>query len=99
MHLNTWVENSQSLSWSLVGKPFFSVDDDSEVIVNLLLLSESYRIKHIDSKPGNYCDQFLYILEPFLALFLQQHGVSEYDFRFKFLMNGTTRKQYHVKAA
>ena len=51
MHLNTWVENSQSLSWSLVGKPFFSVDDDSEVIVNLLLLSESYRIKHIDSSP------------------------------------------------
>ena len=99
IHLNKWVENSQSLSWSLTGKPFFNVAEDSEVTVNLLLLSESYRTKHIDSKPGNYCNQFLYTLEPFLALFLQQHGIAQYEFRFKFLMIGTTRKQYLVKAA
>jgi len=99
IHLNKWVENSQSLSWSLTGKPFFSVADDGEVTVNLLLLSESYRVKHINSKPGNYCNQFLYTLEPFLALFLKQHNISQYAFRFKFLMIGETRKEYLVKAA
>ena len=99
IHLNRWVENSQSLSWSLTGKPFFNVGTDGEVTVNLLLLSESYRTKHIDSQPGNYCNLFLSTLQPYLILFLDQQGVSEYDFKFTFLMNGITRKQYFVKAA
>jgi len=98
-HLNEWVQNSQSISWSLTGKPFFRVEDDGQIEVNLMLLSESYRTKHFNREPGNYCNNFLEALRPHLLQFLIDYGMTQYDFTFKFLMNGTMHKLYMVKAA
>jgi len=99
IHLNQWVQNSQSINWSHGDQPFFSVGADSDIRVNLNLLSESYRNKHIVAEPGNYCHMFLSVLEPYLAQFLIQFGVREYEFTFCFLINGATFKDCLLTAA
>jgi len=98
-HLSQWVQNSQSISCSRTGQSFFSVREDSNIVVNFNLLSESYRNKHIASQPGGYCNMFLAILQPYLAEFLIQSGIREYHFTFCFLMNGTAFKDCMVTAA
>jgi len=99
IHLNQWVQNSQSISWSFNDQPFFTVGADSDILVNLNLLSEPYRTKHIIDTPGDYCQMFLSVLEPYLAQFLIQFGIREYEFTFCFLINGTTFKDCMLTAA
>jgi hypothetical protein len=99
IHLNQWVQNSQSIRWSNSDQPFFSVRSDSDIIVNLDLLSEPYRTRHIMSGPGDYCYMFLSVLEPYLAQFLIQFGIREYEFTFCFLIDGTTFKDCMLTAA
>jgi len=99
IHLNQWVQNSQSIGGTLPGQPFFSVDVNSDITVNLNLLSDAYRFKHIVTEPGNYCQMFLSVLEPYLAQFLIQFGIREYEFTFCFLIHGATFKDYMLTAA
>jgi hypothetical protein len=99
IHLNQWVQNSQSIRWSNSDQPFFSVRSDSDIMVNLDLLSEPYGTRHIMSGPGDYCHMFLSVLEPYLAQFLIQFGIREYEFTFCFLIDGTTFKDCMLTAA
>jgi len=95
-HLNQWVENSQSSGWAATEGSFFYVDEDSSVKVNLNKLSKEYRAKQIVSQPGNYCNAFLQMIEPYLIDFLIQFGVKSYKFRFVFVLFGTIAKDYFV---
>lgn len=95
-HLNQWVQNSQSSSWSVTAGDFFDVDEDSSVKVNLNKLSEEYRAKQIINQPGDYCNVFLQAIEPYLVQFLIQFGVKSYRFRFVFILFGTIAKDYFV---
>ena len=99
IHLNQWVQSSESISWSDNDQPFFSVGTDSGILVNLNLLSEPYRTRHIINGPGDYCHMFLSVLEPYLAQFLIQFGIREYEFTFCFLIEGTTFKDCMLTAA
>lgn len=99
VHLNQWVQNSQSIGLSPTGQPFFSVGENSNIVVNLNLLSASYRNKHIVSQSVIYCNAFLSAIQPYLAQFLVQFGIRRYEFAFCFLMNGTTFEDCLLTAA
>jgi hypothetical protein len=99
IHLNQWVQNSQSINSAPGKQSFFSVGEDSDILINLNLLSKPYRNKHINEKPGVYCQMFLSVLEPYLAQFLIQFGIREYEFTFCFLINETTFKDCMLTAA
>lgn len=99
IHLNEWVQNSQSDSWNLTNQPFFAVNDHTIIRVNLNKLSESYRLKHIINQPAHYCNKFLSAIRPYLTQFLVQFGVREYQFRFEFVINDSTCGNFLVKVA
>ncbi|WP_158798074.1 hypothetical protein [Pedobacter sp. L105] len=96
-HLNQWVKNNQSISWSLTGGNFLTVDMEGKVIVDLRLFSDGYQQKHILSTPGNYCNSFLIVIQPQLSQFLIDNEIEDYSFTFKFYLNGTTTKEFYVK--